>query len=930
MLIESSPNDRFMLTLNLGSFPKKVLDFQESQEYFQQIIFVDYQLQLLVQHELNGKLLARSTKNPDSQRAVLDKLQELISYAKSIDANYSTANKKYEESLYYAVVLAHLYTLNSDAENMHNVLCSITLTPSRDFGSRVEAEFVQYLTARYYALLGFHSTEESYWIEFLVNLRKYGEKSHIAANRWTDSAFHNVLLFLSSSGSRPLRFDDLLNQEFADNAPCLVAISNYALRPDNEKYIIRDFRIDYIHFLSNLLNNKIKQQAEFPDATNSNSEEDDFIESLYETLNDISTHRPVITFFLKPKLSKKYLINMSEKTYQSPIVLGNLIRTLIDLNEFDEAIAAFKTYTQYLEKDQEQHGGHINNILEVIDVYSTCIYHFNPLRSVVPEAGATGTKKFNYNSSNTIVEQLVRFSNKLLVYLHNFKELAELSYDEDIETFADNKLSFLFHRYNTNVLMDDKSKFTRILSNAWFSLGQFYYFLSTHESANGQAMKLNSEKVELYYKNSLIINSTGNVTFLFNYALVLSYAQSLKPAIKLCKFILKRFPESFRTWNLLVLLVTALEAEVAGLDIASTKADNNAILDGLKDDSGIANGTPRLNDLEKFIEDALNVAGIFMMKSRESDLALPLQTKYEILQLKMTQLAVWEAKHGVEYILESIAEVFVLYRELFSEIEIQNPKAAFQHHQTGSRTDGKWSHRPSVIDPTDLGLAVSKSNILRGDRHLAKDRINRLSKVASVVSKPAKVVKPANLLTQKEERRILQDVWLWTASVYLKLGLLEEVEHCIVEAETVDKPNVKSFTYLGLLTSKSRKFLSLQEFERSLEFLHAADEKYNKKVYGLTLLGLCKLFIIDDDPNSSLFISGKDLDAGLIRLKNYLEEYSHCWPYGYNSSEVWYYLSTIYEKFDDKLLYNQSLWKCVELETFRPVRAYDVCEAFSC
>lgn len=922
MLIESSANQRFMLTLNLGLFPRKALDFQESQDFFQQIIFVDYQLQLLVQHELNGKLLAKLLKNPDDQTAVSEKLRQLIDYVQSIDANYSSSNKTYEEFLYFTVVLAHLHYLDLDLERMHNVLASISIVPTHVVDSIVEADFIEYLNARYYALLGLSNVGDSHahWIEYLGSLAKYGLKSQIAANRWNDSIFHNILLFLSSSGARPVLFKDLLNQRFGENACAVVAICNFAMKPEHEKYILKDFRSDYIVFLTELINNKIKQQSQFPDATRESYEENDFIESLYETLNDISTHRPVVTFFLKPKLSKTLLVNMTEKTYQSTIVLGNLIRTLIDLEEYDEALAAFKTYVDYLNKEQEQHGGQIRNILEVIDLYSTCIYHFNPLRSLALVDGAA-SKKFRYNSAYTIMEQVASFTADLQRYLQELTRVAELSYDEELETFADNKLLFLYHRYNTNVLMNDRSRFVRIISSAWFALGNYYSYLATHESPNAESMRENTEKVQLFYKNSLIINSTGSSAYLFNYALVLAHSQALKPAVTLCKFILKRFPESFRTWNLLVLVVSAIETETSGLSDA--KHDNSAILDGL-------NGSAS-SDLEKFIEDSLNIAGIFMLKNRQHGVSLPLQTKYEILQLKMTHLAVLEARHGVEYILESIAEVFVLYRELFHEIDLPKDPRAMYHHP-GSRLDGKWSHRPSVIDPSDTATLNGKSSMQRErEGNSAKEKMKRLSKVpSSVVIKSSKPTKAASSSTQREERRILQDVWLWTASIYLKLGLLDEAEQCIVEAETVDKPNVMSYTYLGLLTSKSRKFLSLQEFERSLEFLHQPEEKYSKKAYGLTLLGMCKLFIVDDEPNNSLFISSKDLDAGLIRLKNYLEEYSHCWPYGQNSSEVWYFLSSIYEKFDDKLLFNQSLWRSVELENVRPVRAYLVCEEFSC
>lgn len=928
-----------MKVLNLSSFPKNVIDFQESQEFFQQIMYLDYQLMLLIQHEFGGRVFARSSPSRTPE-ITMEKISDLITRANSVDANYSSANKQYYEKLYHSVVLAHLYHLNSDFGGCRDTLRRVSLN-SGGFESHNQADFISYLNARFYSLLGVsHEDSNSSLIDYLVNLKQYGSKSMVAANDWNDVIFKNILLLLSSNGSVPLRFGDLISQEFSDNACSMVAIANYALRPENEKYILKEFRTDYISFLAELLSSKIKQTVDFPNASSANNLDLQFVESLYESLNEISTHRPVISYFLKPSLSRKFLLNMTEKTYQSQIVLLNLIRTLIDANEYDEALGAFKTYKTYVAKDEQQHGGQTSNILEVIDVFATCIYDFNPLRSIIADPSSEHNK-FKYNTLESVVDDLHEFSESLIGYLKKFTLMAELSYDEEIGEFSENPLSFLYHRYNTNFLPNDKSKIVRILSKAWFSLGNFYYFLTTHGSADSSILEANISKVSLFYKNCLIINSSGNSEYLFNYALSLAQTESLSAAVRLCKFVLKRYPESFKTWNLLVLASSALEQQSSSEDTMAKTFSKTTLLDSLVDgDKGyedgekngeMANGHRSITQLEKFVDDGLNIAGLYMVKMKQGGMPLSLQTKYEILQLKMTELAVWEANQGVEFILESVVEIFALYRELFQErIHDSSDRAS----KSGvSRAEGRWSHRPSVMDPADVTVLAAKAKTK--DTTLAKERIQRLSKVAHEAGskhktsseglRPSKTASPAH---KQDEDHILQEIWLWTASIYLKLGLLEEAEQCIVEAETVAKPNVKTFTYLGLLTSKSRKFLSLQEYERSLEVFHSPQEKYNKKAYGTTLLGMCKLFITDDESDNSLFISSKDRDAGLIRLKNYLEQYSLCWPYGSNSPELWYYLSTIYENFDDKVLYRKALWKCVELESTRPVRPYAVCEFF--
>lgn len=153
----------------------------------------------------------------------------------------------------------------------------------------------------------------------------------------------------------------------------------------------------------------------------------------------------------------------------------------------------------------------------------------------------------------------------------------------------------------------------------------------------------------------------------------------------------------------------------------------------------------------------------------------------------------------------------------------------------------------------------------------------------------------------------------------LKNDLHDECEQCIGEAELIYEPNIKTFIATGQLSSKTKKFLSLQEYERTLEILQRTN-KYDKIEFGYAILGLAKLFLIDDISTKSLFTSTKDMDAAIIRLKNMLEQFSLSWPVGSNNVEVWFYLSKIYEIIDDKILLTRSLWKCVELEDSRSVR----------
>ncbi|KAK6465846.1 hypothetical protein DFJ63DRAFT_283294 [Scheffersomyces coipomensis] len=942
MRIETSTNERYLRTLNIGSFPGDVLQFQESQDFFQQLIFIDYQLQLLLQNEF-GKNEFKTAKQMEYQgnTTVREKLTQLIDYVHSITLNYGNSTNSYDEKLYYSVLMAHLYYLNSQISEMNQILNSVTVPVNFTFDPNAtlnQNEFVQYLNCRYHVLLGLTNVDSAYkiWLDYLLHFSLPLSKSNVLANYWLDLLFLKLANKLSQNGLEPLSFTkNVKSIKFYANSLATICFSQFLLRPENSGLINDTFRTGYNQFLLEQLEGRISNKSAFPNASSSNKELDDYVANLYESLSRVSNHQVV----LKPTLSKKFLTNSISKTYQSQTVLSNLIKTLIDLNEYDEAFAAFRTYISYLEAEQEQHEGHITNVLLIIDIYSKCILSFNPLKSIIPNSKI---RKFKHTTEDRIVTALPEFIESLKKYLNKLTEYCEINYDPEGETDS-NPLSFLYRKYNVNILLSDNSQFVELVSRAWYSIGYYYYYLSVYGSATEVILDSNISNVLANYKNALIINSTGNGHYLFDYALALSNFNQLKPAIKLCKFILKKFPESFKTWNLLVLLQSALEVSDpdshreaipsrsftdADEEEDTHEEDDNQLSEVNKKELELK---PKLTESEKFANNALNIAGLVILRYQQRDTKLSIEARYEILQLKLTQLAVWESVHGVQYILDYLPEIFITYHELFDNIEIEPtpiPTSNSHNNEKILSTQSKWSHRPSFIDPSPSAVPSSATTNNKEKLTSGVDKIKRMSVLNTTRKESIDTPRTSSIAIDNViERKILQDLWLWTAKIFLKIGLLTEAEQCIVEAETIYEPNHKTFSSLGHLTSKNRKFLSLQEYERSLEIL-TTKFPYNKPDYGDTLLGLCKLFLIDDKLTNSLFISSKDADAGKIRLKNLLEKFQLSWPYGYNNVEVWYYLSKIYETIDDKLLLRKSLWKSVELEDTRPVRSFSVCDSY--
>ncbi|KAI5949166.1 YPP1 [Candida theae] len=1058
MLIENSENEKYIKTINFGCYPKNVLQLQNSQDFLQQLIFIDYQLKLLVQNEFHGQELT-SVQNVvanggDSSYSPKEKLLQLINYTTSINSNHPKPTRTYEANLYYTVLMAHLLYIDGNLLEMNKLLTSIKVSFQVSKNLNVSAsvyEFIQYLTVRYYVLLGLSNQNGlSIWTDYLNYFNKPFTKSHVVANYWLDLLLGNLAVALTKNRTIQLSFvNQLTKLPFYKNKLAIIAFANFLLRPESSRLVNQNFKQEYTEFLVVDINECIHSRVQFPDAHDENTQVNDFTNNLYESLSYV----PFNLAIFKPDLSKQFLVDAMKKTYQSRVVISNFIYTLIDLNEFDEALAAFNTYIDYLEKDQELKNGQVDDILAIIDTYSTCIIHFNPLKSF------RNHPKFKFTEENVVLQHLRKYVDQLQNYMSKLAELIDLTYDDENYAGDRNPLSFLYRKYNLNVLQSDHSQFIELISKAWHSIGYFHNYFALCESTNQKILDNHVSQVLSNYKNSLIVNSTGNVVYLFHYALALANTGQLKPSLKLCKFILKRYPESFKTWNLLVLLITSFNNNDEDVNKPASFYDN-ILPDNLLNDVSKVNGkmngidqqvdstyTPpklEIREPEKYINKALNISGLYILKHKERDIKLPTDAKYEIMQLKLTQLAVLESVHGSQYMMNYITEAFLLYHELF-EVSFNTTSSTGLASSRNFGAHEKWSHRPSFIDPIELqnvgsnqpapvrassptsaaysvshtsaktNPVATKNVSLVNDKdgsHVKRthtvDRLRRLSKLPKSLPKPvlrsdatnrrdsisslksvgsapgSRIKKPdffkngndsKNAIVEKSlspspsrtglvqnsnhvaapapapgsaaaaaapvqrsapihttpkdnilERKLLQELWLWTARVFLKNDLHDECEECIGEAESIYEPNIKTFIATGQLSSKSKKFLSLQEYERSLEILQRTD-KYNKIEFGYAILGLAKLFVVDDVATKSLFISTRDMDAAIIRLKNMLEQYSLSWPVGSNNSEVWFYLSKIYEIIDDKILLTRSLWKCVELEDSRPVRSFEVCNS---
>ncbi|CCE61553.1 hypothetical protein TPHA_0A04780 [Tetrapisispora phaffii CBS 4417] len=250
--------------------------------------------------------------------------------------------------------------------------------------------------------------------------------------------------------------------------------------------------------------------------------------------------------------------------------------------------------------------------------------------------------------------------------------------------------------------------------------------------------------------------------------------------------------------------------------------------------------------------------------------------RWQYIHLQLTQLSIVEDNFGTSEALDLLPEVLELYSTLFPE---------------GSE------------DSFNLGTEVSQS-----------------------------------------KEYLLQTIWNFAANMYMNINeeFLEQADDAITEAVNVSK----KFKNLNCNITKGNLFLTqeapnkaLKEFEYVLHY-----DKYNLEA----LLGLAEI-VLDSGKNektsnspdeyytlvpqnnmkqrtysNNIFANEKDQLATIARLKYLLEYATSHKVEAYYSAEIWWYLSLIYEKYQDKR-YKSSIMNCIRFKEATPIRSFKFC-----
>lgn len=194
-----------------------------------------------------------------------------------------------------------------------------------------------------------------------------------------------------------------------------------------------------------------------------------------------------------------------------------------------------------------------------------------------------------------------------------------------------------------------------------------------------------------------------------------------------------------------------------------------------------------------------------------------------------------------------------------------------------------------------------------------------------------------------QKEYLMQLVWIFSANMYMRLGdRLDDSKEAIKEARNVTEEfrNLNCDIAAGFLNALTGDRKSaLKSFETVLFY----DQLNVDAMIGFAELvfpeelekseGIIQNYYQLDEPSSrstslqktdEVFLNDVDKSVASARLKFLLEYAITKSTEAYHSPEVWWYLSTIYENYEDKS-YKESLLNCIRYKECNPIRGFRFC-----
>lgn len=540
----------------------------------------------------------------------------------------------------------------------------------------------------------------------------------------------------------------------------------------------------------------------------------------------------------------------AKKTFQSTVIMRFHLIILKSLGRFDEALAAFSTYSAYqnlyLRQAQTSGGDHDSRLT-------------GDSTSGIVESYTIALELYLEHKKDMV--KIKETSDELKNILKSFS-----SHENHDNTKTNTKTNENYKNNNNNNSNDDDNEISiSVQSKAYFWLGKAYAFAmsKTHQGESYTSYCADADK----YMSWAITLDPKTPIYSLEYGVFLARQRQLSNSLVVVREALIHNPDYFSLWHLLALVLSAQEAYDDSYRVTT-------------------NGLAR----------AFQIAGQ-SLNSFDAD------TKYSLLQLKMTEIMLIEMIDGADEAVDTLPEAVSFFSRLYPGL-IQSDE----------------------ISDSKEGVKSKKTDALK--------KIRRKSQEVNVNSKEGMENHHLHTIfktkVEKEMLEIIQSFWIWISGVYRRADQLTEAEQAIVEAENLNGPTVNTRVELGLLMAKERPLHAQEQFESALD----EDNNNLEATLGLARLILehskietFKEFQTGSKPSSDFFVSSKDELAAIFRIRGLLETQVLLSP-GRESSEIWWYLSKIFKKVDDYTAMEDALWKSLEFEEARPVRDWACVKTF--
>ncbi|SCU97394.1 LANO_0E15918g1_1 [Lachancea nothofagi CBS 11611] len=354
-------------------------------------------------------------------------------------------------------------------------------------------------------------------------------------------------------------------------------------------------------------------------------------------------------------------------------------------------------------------------------------------------------------------------------------------------------------------------------------LAQSWNALYEHDREN---LDLLQDKHSFFLANAFVADSSCD-QINFNYAYTLALKREVGQAIKFIKTaILEKEPENYRAWHLLALCESTHEDKNVSFRIVCS------VLQALQ--LALHEGT-----------------------------SISVSDRWQLIQLKLTQLSITKEMFGVEDALELLPEVFELLSLAFpEELDDCNLSSEFNKSQ---------EYLQQSVWLFAVKLYMSNGSVDDAREALAESR---------------------------DQTAKFQNLNNDLADGYMSLGINDG--NALKSFEKVlfyDQLNVDAIVGFA-------KCLMPDTLE---DEHHKLVEKSRHEL------------------NKDGFIGEKDRSAAFARLKLLLEELVEKSIEGSHSPEVWWCLSRVYEHYDDSDREEISLWNCVKFQELQPIRDFKLC-----